>query len=119
MTTPVEMGWRPIRIAPVFSYGQDWIATLQPVTGTASPVYPDGTTVTVRVYADSKLETIAATPLKTWPATIVGDDVLFHVEAAETNLVAAGTYMRISVVYPGTPVLDPYVWAKGKVVRDD
>lgn len=117
--TPIELGWDPLPITPIFVYGQDWIVNLEPPEGAESPVFPDGTTVTARVYADSKLETLALAPLKSWPCTIVEDSVRIHVEAAETNGVAKNTYMRISVVYPGTPVLDPYVWATGKVSRRD
>jgi hypothetical protein len=119
MTSPVEIGWRPLQISPIFSFGQDWIVTFTPEEGTTSPVYPTGTTITARVYADNKLPTIEGTPLKTWTASIVGDDVRFHVEAVETNAVAKGMYMRITIVYPGTPEADPYVWATGKVVRVD
>lgn len=120
MTTPIRLGWEPIPITPIFVYGQDWIVNFEPVEGTELPAFPTGTTVTARIYADSKLETLAAAPLKSWPGVIVDDIVTFHVEAADgPNTVAKGTYMRIAIVYPGTPVLDPFVWAKGKVTRDD
>lgn len=119
MTTPIELGWRPILIQPIFVYGQDWIITLEPDEPVTSPVFPEGTTVTARIYADNKYETIAATPLHVWQGQIDADRVVFHVEAAETNGVARGTYMRISIVYPGTPLLDPFVWATGKVARRD
>lgn len=118
MTTPIELGWTPIAITPIFVYGQDWIVNLEPDGDIESP-FPDGTTVTARVYVDAKLETFAAAPLKSWPCTIADDAVRIHVEAAETNGVARGTYMRISIVYPGTPEFDPFVWATGKVARRD
>ncbi len=119
MTTPIEIGWRPIPIAPIFAYGQDWIATFEPVEGSPEPVFPDGTTVTAYLYVDNKLETLAGPPLRSWPCQIVDDTVRIHVEAAETNTVPKNHYLRVAIVYPGTPLVDPFIWAKGKVVRDD
>ena len=114
----VEMGWRPLRIAPVFSAGQDWIVTLEPKDNSPSP-YPEGTIVTAKLYQDDKLATILAPPLKEWPGEIVGNQVRFHVEAADVDTVKAKTYMRVMIDFPGTPQRDPFCWAKGKVVRDD
>lgn len=121
MTTPIKVGWDPIQIEPIFSYGQDWIATFVPTENAETPVFPAGTTVTARMYTDAKLETIAAgAPLKTWPCAIVDDTVRVHVEAADgPNTAARGNYIRISVVYPGTPLVDPYIWVTGKVSRRD
>jgi hypothetical protein len=121
MTTPIKLGWEPIPIQPIFVFGEDWIINFEPVDSVDPPVFPDGTTVTARLYANDKLETIAGAPLKSLAGEIVDDAaVRFHVEAADgPNTVAKNTYMRISIVYPGTPVVDAFVWATGKVARRD
>lgn len=121
MTAPIKVGWEPIAIQPIFVYGQDWIANFEPDDDGTDPVFPTGTTITARLYADDKLATIAGTPLKTWACQIVdGRSVRIHVEAADgPNTVARNTYIRVSVVYPGTPLADPFVWLTGKVARRD
>lgn len=116
----MELGWRPIEITPVFSLGQDWIITLEPEGTYESPVYPTGTTVTARIYADSKLTTLKAPPMQEWPGEIDGDLVHFHTEAdVGPDTVDAKRYMRIMIVYPGEPLINPFCWAHGKVERDD
>ena len=54
-----------------------------------------------------------------WEGVVDGDLVKFHVEHDEVDDVPSRAYMRIMIVYPGTPVRDPFCWAKGRVVRDD
>lgn len=119
----IELGWRPRKITPVMSYGQDWIIVLTPKAGSVSPVYPPGTLVNAMIYADSKLATIKGPPLDTWPGSIDGDNVVLHTEAARLpygpNEIVKGNYMRIMIDYPGTPVRDPFCWAKGVCIRDD
>ena len=115
----MELGWRPLEITPIFSLGQDWIVTLEPTPDSVTPVYPSGTHVYARIYADAKRETLLAAPLREWEGQVVGDNVVFHVEAAETDTVLGKQYMRIMIIYPGTPVQDPFCWAHGKVERDD
>lgn len=115
----MELGWRPLDITPIFSLGQDWIVTLEPTPGSVTPVYPSGTHVYARIYADTKRETLLAPPLTEWEGQIVGDNVVFHVEATQVDLILPKQYMRIMIVYPGIPVSDPFCWAHGKVERDD
>ena len=113
----VELGWRPLSVTPVFSLGQDWIVTLAPMEGAVSPVYPNGTTVRADLYPNDK--SLEDGPFKVWDGVVDGDLVKFHVEHDEVDDVPSRAYMRIMIVYPGTPVRDPFCWAKGRVVRDD
>jgi hypothetical protein len=112
----IELGWRPIDIAPIFSADQGWTVTFEPKVAPPAPLYPSGTTVTARIYADDKRATILAPPMKEWPATIVGNNVTFSVPPAETNTVDAKRYMRIMIEYPTG---QPFCWAHGKVEHDD
>lgn len=115
----MELGWRPLEITPIFSLGQDWIVTLEPAEGSASPAYPSGTRVYASIFADNRFETLQGDPLTEWEGAIVGDNVVFHVEHVEVDQIRSKQYMRIMIDYPGTPVRDPFCWAKGRVVRDD
>lgn len=117
----MDLGWRPLEITPIFSFDQDWIVTLEPEPGSPTLIYPPDTVVYARIYADAKLSTLKAGHMSEWPGSInpLTQAVSFHTEAALVNLVDNKRYMRIMIIYPGTPVLDPFCWAKGQVERDD
>lgn len=115
------LGWEPILIEPVFSRGQDWIATLIPCT-TVTSYWPSGTVITAYVYPPS---TDVSRPISTWTqqfawaATITGNDTYFKGPFADADTVKDGALMRIVVVVPNTPTDDNYVWAQGLVRRLD
>lgn len=115
-------GWTPVEVEPILSMGQDWEVTIEPAPGSTTPVWPADATVTAHVYSPS---TDTSKPvsdwdeLYAWPGTISSDrnTVSFKGAYAESDLVPAGSPMRIRVVFTNSS--DNFTWAKGTVVRDD
>jgi hypothetical protein len=119
---PTPLGWQPLDIVAVFSMGQDWIVTLQPVSNTTADIWPDGTTIVVNCYAAN---TNTALPLAQWPlefawaAVITDNTVYIKASSTATDTVEDGALIRIMVSFPNTPSSDDYCWAKGVVQRRD
>ncbi|CKH13288.1 hypothetical protein PXH78_09340 [Mycolicibacterium smegmatis] len=116
----IKLGWEPHRIKPIFSKGVDWIVSVEPEGD--SPVWPEGATVTAVVYDKA---TDVSAPLDewivlySWEGTIQDDVLTIRAESADTDMVPAGSLMRIRVSFPNTPNTDDYLFAKGVVARDD
>lgn len=121
----IKLGWTPIAITPTFSYGQDWIAGLEPKPNTTFTTWPVGMTAVAKIYPptlDVRL------PFEDWPtpqyewdgAVDVDTNVLgFKAESAETDLVLAESFMFIWVSMPNTPSSDDYMYMAGKTARYD
>ena len=119
---PTALGWEPLEITAVFSRGQDWIVTLQPNVTTTATIWPDGTQITVTIYAATTDTTqpLDTWPVEyTWPATVTGNTVYLKAAYADTDTVEANALIRIHVTLPNTPTDDNYTWAAGYVRRDD
>lgn len=112
----IDVGWKPSenKINPVFSKRQDWIVAFQP-DSVPAPVFPDGTTFTLKIYEDGGLEAEVLSNA----ATIVSGEIRFRIESAITDLIPAGKPVRIYASYPNTPDTDDFTWSKGIVKRDD
>lgn len=122
MTITLKLGWKPIAIQPILSKGQDWIVTIKPQPGQASPVWPVGTMVSAVIYpgdTDKSKPLETWTVLYTWAADIDGDDLYFKGPQEDSDEIETGAWMYIRVSYPNTPTTDDYTYAKGRVTRDD
>lgn len=129
MTQPnqsIALGWKPYRIIPILSRGEDWIVTIEPKDPDGNP-WPEGTTLNAVVY-EPNTDTdkpLAQWPLLfTWPGRIVNGNVNIKGQAEEADQVPAKSLMRIRVVFPGADLADTsdddrFLWAKGVVSRDD
>lgn len=114
MTEPIQLGWKAPRIEMILSKGGDWIVTLEPVEGSTPPDYPLDTTVTLTVYNDLKLTSVFGT----YPGVVEDPNVTFDIESELADLIPNGKQVRIHLHYPDATKND-FMWAKGKVVRDD
>lgn len=119
----IKLGWEGIAILVILARGQDWITTLQPPADWPTEVWPDGTTVTARLYPPGTDELAPddwPDPDAEWEADItVDDEVYFKVESTLTDLILDESVVRVYVSYPNTPTTDDYRWLKGTVRRDD
>lgn len=118
----VKLGWKPIAVQPIFSKGQDWIVTIEPIPGSPSPVWPVGTTVVAKIYppdTDTRLPLASWTTQFSWPGVIAGDNLMFKAESADADLVLEEALIRIRVSFPNAPTTDDYTYCAGKCVRDD
>ncbi|MDD7813703.1 hypothetical protein PP713_14125 [Mycobacterium sp. CSUR Q5927] len=129
MTQPTQsimLGWKPYRITPILSRGEDWIVTIEPKDSDGNP-WPEGTTLNAVTYAaNTDLDKpLSEWPvLFTWPGQIVNGNVILKGKAEEADQIPAKALMRIRVVFPGedlddTADDDRFLWAKGTVSRDD
>lgn len=112
--TPIDVGWKPRRINPVFSKRQDWIAVFEPDSD-PPPEFPVGTTYVFKIYDDFELEN----ELISANAELVDGEIRFKIESAITDPIPPGKQCRIYAEYPNTPTPDNYTWAKGVTKRDD
>lgn len=123
MATAIKLGWEGISVVVILVRDQDWITTLQPPDDWPTPVWPDATTVTMRIFppGTDKLPVDEwPDPDAEWAAVITDDDeVTFKVESAETDAIADKSVVRVMISYPNTPTTDDYRWLKGVVKRDD
>lgn len=117
---PIPVGWEPIQISAWFSWGQDWIATINADDDTF--VWPTGTTATLSCYAPGADTT---QPPSTWTSLFVqsgvvsGASIYFKVEAINADKAAAGSLVRITLAIPNVAEGDDddYTWAVGVVNR--
>lgn len=125
-TQSIQLGWKPYRITPILSRGEDWIVTIEPKNSDGNP-WPEGTTLNAVVYPPNTdtNQPLAQWPiLFTWPGQIANGNVTIKGKAEEADQVPAKALMRIRVVFPGADLDDTsdddrFLWAKGTVSRDD
>lgn len=120
MQPVIKLGPEPYPIALVLVRGQDFTQVIEPApgSGSVSPVYPAGTTVTLAVHpedTDPDLPFADWEVLQSWPGEIVDDEIWLSAPLEDTDLIPAGALATIRIVYPDSPH-QRYVWGKGPVV---
>lgn len=91
---PTPLGWEPREVTAIFSRGADWIVTFS-ATSPGNAVWPDGTTMTVNIFAaDTDTDLLADLwPLEyTWAASIDGNAVAIRAPYDDTDTVENGAW---------------------------
>jgi hypothetical protein len=119
MAAPTKLGWQAIKIVVVLSKPGGWNVDIEPVAGSPSPLYPDGTTVVMDIHPanqDTTLDYTDWTVIDSWAGSIADDIISFRIAADRAEAIPDKSLTTVVLTEPGIP---PYAYMLGTVSRVD